>query len=329
VEVDEEKTTQIRTDYDGAITATLINNITKAETVLSVVEKEPYPDFSTWEFEHTFDTVGNYSIIVTGADSEQDSVEFESEPIDVEIEHKNTLLVKAYQFTNTEYMDYSTGIQHTFRVESRIPDGDNETDQDIYDDQNQQTKTYSATSFNGELTTDPIPEYLVRQLELVQELFEFYINDEKYTCKEFNSERFGQTTSKQVTAICVEYNVPGVNSDDSLTPIEILIPDDMTQNTYPLNLFGKSGNQQLTIPEDFNPEAMMFAVITGTSATVKVGTVPDGDDVMSPKTFTTVYTLTKDYLKTLAQYGSSFILYFTITGVGVTIDINVKISKYK
>jgi hypothetical protein len=332
IEVDEEKTTQIRTDYDGAITATLINNITKAETVLSVVEKEPYPDFSTWEFEHTFDTIGNFSIIVTGADSEQDSVEYESEPIDVETTHKNTLLIKAYQFANTEYVDYSTGIQHTFRVESRIPDAEDETDQDIYDDQNQQTKTYSATSFNGELTTDAIPEYLVRQLVLAQELFEFYVNDEKYTCKEFNSERFGHTTSKQVAAICVEYNVPGVNSDDSFTPIEIIIPEDMAQNTYPLNLAGVSGNQQLSIPANFMPEIMMFVLKTGTSAVVKVGTTVDGDEVQSPKTINTanpVYTVGKEYLKTLTQYESAFILYVTITGVGATVDVNTVISKYK
>jgi hypothetical protein len=106
----------------------------------------------------------------------------------------------------------------------------------------------------------------------------------------------------------------------------------MAQNTYPLNLAGVSGNQQLSIPANFMPEIMMFVLKTGTSAVVKVGTTVDGDEVQSPKTINTanpVYTVGKEYLKTLTQYESAFILYVTITGVGATVDVNTVISKYK
>jgi hypothetical protein len=327
---DDEVTIQIRTDYDTSVTAVLIDLSDNSETGLTVTEKETYPDFSTWEFTHLFDTNGRYQIVVSATDSEQDSITAPSEPIYVDTEHKNTLLVKYYNLTNTEFVDYSTGIQHFCRVKARIPDGDDETDQDIYDNQNKKQKTYAATTFNGELTTDVIPEYLVRQLVLSQNLFNFFVNDKQYTGIDVVPERFGKTTSKQVVINCSEVDTPGVNSDDSSSSTPI--PEEMTQNTYPLNLIGVSGNQQITIVADYMPDTIMFRLASGITADIKAGTSIGGDDISSPKTVNTanpVYTLDREYLKSAAQYGAAFIIYFTITGVGATVDINTIIKRYK
>jgi len=326
----DERTIQIRTDYDGAITAVLRDNSDNSTAVLTVTEKKTYTSFSTYEFTHTFNANGSFSIIVNGADSIQDAVEYESELIDVATEHKYTLLVKFYNDTNTEFVDYSTGIQHFMRIPSRIPDGEDETDQDIYDKQNQKTKTYAATTFNGELTTGELPEYKKRQLRLASNLFFFFVNDKQYTVTELSSERFGKSTTQQMTLICAEYVTPGVNADDSGQSV-IPEPEDM-ENTYPINLEGVSGSQQLTVAANYLPEIIIFVLKTGTSGTVKVGVSIGGDEVSSPKPVTTaspVYTLGREYLKSLAQYENSFILYFTIVGVGVTVDINTIISKYK
>jgi hypothetical protein len=323
-------TIQIRTDYDTSVTAVLVDISDNSETVLTVTEENTFSDFSTYEFTHLFNTNGDYYIRVNGTDSVQDAVEFQSEPIYVATEHKDTLLIKYYNVTNTEFVDYSTGIQHFCRVRARIPDGDDETDQDTYDNQNKKQKTYSATTFNGELTTEIIPEYLVRQLVLAQSLFFFYVNDKQYTGIDVSPERFGNTTSKQVVITCSEVDTPGVNSDDSGGSTET--PEEMTQNTYPLNLTGVAGNQQITVVADYMLDMIMYRLATGTTAEIKAGTSIGGDDISSPKTVNTanpVYTIDREYLKKAAQYGSSFIIYFTITGVGATVDINTIIKKYK
>ena len=327
---DDPITIQIRTDYDTSVAAILIDSSDNSQTVLTVTEKEVYPNFSTWEFTHTFSSNGNYYIKVNGTDSVQDAVEFQSEPIYVDTEHKDTLLVKYYNLTNTEKVDYSTGIQHFCRVLASIPDGEDETDQDIYDNQNKKQKTYAATTFNADFTTGVIPEYLVRQLVLAQDLFFFFVNGKQFTGIDINQERFGKTTSKQVIINCSELDTPGVNSDDSGSSPET--PEEMTQNTYPLNLTGVAGNQQLTVAVDYMPDTIMYRLASGSTADIKAGTSIGGDDISSPKTVNSanpVYTLDREYLKTAAQYGNSFVIYFTITGVGATVDINTIIKKYK
>jgi hypothetical protein len=328
VNKDDEITIQIRTDYDGAITAVLRDNSDYSTTPITVTEKKTYPLVSTWEFTKIFDTIGDFSIIVTGADSEQDSVEYESEPIDVALSH-DSLLIKYYNTTNTEFVDYSTGIQHMLRVESRIPDGAEETDQDIYDNQNKKQKTYAATTFNGELATVEIPEYLKRQIVLAGNLFFFLVNNKQYTVMSVTPERFGESTSQTLTLVCSEVDTPGVNSDDSGQSVT---PEDMTQNTYPLNLVDVAGPQEITVVADFMPEIIMFRLRSGAEAEIKAGTSIGGTEITSPKTVNTakpVYTLGREYLKTAAQYGSSFKIYFTITGVGAKVDINTIITKYK
>lgn len=323
-------TIQIRTDYDLTVTARIVDNSDNSSAAITVTEKATYTNYSTWEFTYTFNTNGNFTIFINGTDSIQDAVEYESEPIDVETSHKNILRLDYFNETNTEFVDYSTGIRHFVNIVARIPDGEDETDQDVYDNQNKKQKTYSATTFNGEFTTGEIPEYIVRQLILAQGLFFFYVNDIRYTGEELTSERFGSTTSKQVTLICSEFETPGVNSDDS-GELPEPIPEGM-QNIEFLNLEDVAGNQQLTITQNYLPDTLMFVLKTGTSGTVKVGTTVSGDEVSSPKSLTTanpVYTLDREYLKLLAQYENSFILYFTITGVGVTLDINVVQKKYK
>jgi hypothetical protein len=325
----DEVTIQIRTDYD-VVTARIVNNETNVSTPIIVTKKATYPTFSTWEFTHTFNVNDNFTIFVNGTDSVQPDIENESEPIDVDTNHVNTLKVDYFNVSNTEFVDYSTGIRHFARVVGRIPDGDDETDQNIFDNQNQKSKTYSATTFNGEFTSDPIPEYLVRQLVLAQGLKFFFIEDVQYTVSDRTPERFGQSTSKQIVFICAEVEVPGVNSDDS-GQLPEPIPEDM-QNTFPIPLTGVSGNQEIDVTANYMPDTMMFVLKTGSSGTVKVGTVPGGDDILSPKTITTanpVSTNDREILKQLANYENTYKLYFTITGVGVTVDINTIIKKYK
>ena len=321
-------TIQIRTDYDGSITAELINE-SNVSFPLTVDAKADYTTFSTYELTHTFSSTGIYRIKIHGSDSNQDSVTFESEPINVENTHEKTLLIEYWNNTNTEFMDYSTGIRHFIRVDSRIPDNEDDTAENIYDNQNKRTKTYSSTAFVADFKTGAIPEYLVRQIVLAQGLFNFWVNDRQYTVSDLSSENFGGSVMKQVTMKCIEVDVPGVNSDDSLN--EILIDSEM-QNTYPLNLNGVSGNQQLTVAASYMPDNLMFVLKTGSSATVKAGITIGGDEITIPKTINTanpVLTIDREYLGKLTQYGNAFNIYFTITGVAATVDINLIIKKYK
>ncbi len=332
IENGESRTTQIRSDFDGAITAVLIDNSDNSETPLVVDLKFSYPSatppFSTYEFTHTFSANGNYSIKVNGADSVQDDVEYLSEPIFVDTEHRDTLLIKYYNETNAEFVDYSTGIKHYIRVSSRIPDAEHETDQNTYDNQNRTEKTYSATKFNGELITGPIPEYLVRQITLAQGLFMFFINDFQYVTEDDPStERFGQTTSQQLTLVCTEFEVAGVNDDDS----QVVIPDteDMN-NTYPLNIT-LSASGQLTVPAGYMIDALVFNLSSGASATIETGLTVSGDEVLTEKTLTTadptkVYD--REYLGGSSQYETAFNVYFTVTGVGISINVNMIVKKY-
>lgn len=327
------RTIQIRTDYDTSVTARIVDNATNISTPITVTEKANYPDakepFSTWEFSYTFNINGNYSMFINGVDSEQPEVDFDSEPISVEDSHPNTLFIEYFNISNTEFVDYSTGIRHSLRVAARIPDGDDETDQNIYDDQNKKTKTYAATTFNGEFTTDPIPEYLVRQLTLAKNLKFFYINDIQYTVAEKEAERLGKSTDKQVVLICSEVSVPGVNADDSGN-IPEPIPEDM-QNIFPINLVSVSGNQQIDITADYMPDLIMYALKTGTSATIKAGTTIGGDDILSPKTITTSNPISsndRETLKKIANYRNTYKIYYTITGIGATVDINTIVKLY-
>jgi len=324
----EERTIQIRSDYD-AITAVIRDNSDNSEAVVVVNVKAVYTSFSTWELNYTFNVNGNYSFIVTGTDSEQPTVIFESEPISVKDKHLNTLLVEYYNDTNTPYVDYSTEIKHWIRVVSRIPDGAEDTDQDVYDNQNRKQKTYSATTFNGEFKTGAIPDYQARQLELAQGLFFLFVNNKRFTGIETTAERFGSSTMKQATIICSEYETPGVNSDDSGNVLEP-IPDDM-QNIYPLNLLSVSGAQEFTIPADFMPDTIIAVLTQGVSGTVKVGTIVGGSNVVSITTLNAgrpVLTVDREYLKELAQYRNSFKLYFTITGVSVQMNLTTIVKKY-
>jgi hypothetical protein len=161
-------------------------------------------------------------------------------------------------------------------------------------------------------------------------LFNFFINDKQYTNAEISSERYGRSTSKQVTMKCSEVSTPGVNSDDSAQG-EILIPSEM-QNIYSINLEGVAGNQQLTIAANYMLDNLMFVLRSGTNATVKAGTTIGGDQVVITKTLTTanpVITIDREYLANLAQYEAAWIIYYTIAGVGATIDINAIIKRYK
>jgi len=322
-----EITIQIRTDYDS-VTAEIINE-SNISTPITVVLKNSYTSFSTYEFTYTFSTEGLFRLKVYGTDSSQDSVIFESEPIYVQNEHPNTLLIECWNNSNTEYMDYSTGIKHTIRVESRIPYNEDDTDENIYDNQNKKTKTYSATAFVAEFITGAIPEYLVRQIVLAQGLFNFWVNDKQYTVSGISVERFGNSVMKQVNLKCIEVNIPGVNSIDLESGT--IITEEM-QNTYPLNLVGVSGNQQLIVTASYMPDNLMFVLKTGSSATVKAGITIGGDEITIPKTINTanpVLTIDREYLGKLTQYGNAFNIYFTITGVAATVDINLIIKKYK
>lgn len=326
-----EVTIQIMTDYDGIIDVNLFDYLGNSlvSNVL-VTEKNSYPDFKIYEFSYTFNEVGVYQFSVTGEDSEQTSVLFESEPISIEENHPNTLLIEYWNDTNTEFVDYSTGIRHFMLIESRIPDENAEVDENIYDNQNKKNKTYSATTFAGQFQSGGVPDYLVRQLTLAQGLFYFFINDIQYTNAEISSEKYGNSTLKQITMKCYETEVPGVNSDDSGDNPEIIIPEE-DMNIYPINLDGVTGAKQITVPAGFMLDNLMFVLSTGTDATVKAGTTVGGDEVSILRSLSSskpVYTIDREYLANLAQYKNAFNIYFTITGVGSTIDINAIIKKY-
>jgi len=329
IENGDEVTIQIRSDFDGAITAVLIDNSDNSESSLTVTSKAVYTDFTTYEFDNTFTVNGNYSIRVEGVDSVQDNVEYLSEPIFVDTEHKDTLYIKYYNETNTEFVDYSTGITHFMRVPSRIPDAEHETDSNTYDNQNRTEKTYAATKFRADFTTGAIPEYLVRQITLAQDLFMFFINDIQYVSEEEpSSERFGQSTLQQLTLVCTEYEVAGVNDDDSTATTTPETTDDM--NTYPLNTT-LSASGQLTVPAGFMIDALVFNLASGSSATIKTGLTVSGDEVLTEKTLTTssptkVYD--REYLGGSAQYESAFNVYFTVTGVSISINVNMIVKKY-
>ena len=169
---------------------------------------------------------------------------------------------------------------------------------------------------------------MVRHLILAQGLFNFTINNFRYTVSEITSERYGTSVLKQVNMNCIEFETSGVNDDDS-SGSEI-IPEDM-QNIYPINLSDVSGNQEVTVIEDYMVDNIMIVLSTGNEAEVRVGITLGGTEVLTPKKVTLaepVYTVDREYLANLAQYRNSFKLYFTITGVGAKVDLNTIIKKY-
>ena len=322
---------QIRTIYAN-VTARIVDS-SGISTPITVTKKATKPTYSSWEFEYVFNVQDCFVIYVNGTDPVLDDVEYISEPIDVAEEHKDTIRIDAFNTTNTEFVDYSTGIRHFLRVPARFPDAEDEADENIYDDQNKKTKTYSATTFNVELVTGGIPEYLVRQIRLMQGLYFFYLNGKRHTGTEFSSERFGASTLKQLTLVCAEFDTPGVNSDDSgiLPPTPEIPPEEMENITF-FNLENVTGQQQFNVDAGYMVDAFVCKLKTGTSITIKAGFASGGDDILSPKTLTSADS-TKTYDREIAggasQYENPYVVYIDLTGVGATADVNMIIKKYK
>lgn len=80
-------------------------------------------DWEVWEAAinwNNYTANDQYYFVITGSDSQFANFTAQSEPVDLQISHSDTLLIEYLNFDNAFKIDYTTGIRHRLRVYARL-----------------------------------------------------------------------------------------------------------------------------------------------------------------------------------------------------------------
>lgn len=324
-------TTQIRTDFD-TITAKLIDS-NQSETSLIVNEVSTYVNYSFYNFEISGQSIGDYKVLVTGV-KDAETVVFESEPFKLvagtstRITGGEVKLIEGYKrvkYYNNDpssfFIDYSTGIEHFFWIPAEIywinPSGE----VDVYNNLDNKEKLEQTNFRNLMLKSRPMLRHLILKLSESSSMDSFTINDVEYVMPEvLEPVYYGDANLGTVETQIEERFTVGVNSDDEGFSCEQEIIDGgLVMNIGVDNL--SDGSKELTVQEGYRVRFIDWRLVSGTSATINIGTTPGGDDITKNKTISTIGDQQTIERSVVMNWDGTGIVYITKTGVGSVIDI--------
>jgi hypothetical protein len=199
---------QIKSDYT-TITAWLYNLETKSITSLSPSVDTVYTSFSFWKIPIIFDTNGYFKLFIHAESTGFTTLDFVSEMIEVRDTWEN-IKIYAYNLDNTGYVDYSTGLRHTFRVFGIIRFSDIGGKEEFYNNFGVEERVYAENETIYELSIEDIPYYLCRQLLYCGKLDIFNVNDVDFIMKDhsitphsgsYNYDLLLKLTQKEVAGV--------------------------------------------------------------------------------------------------------------------------------
>ena len=180
-------TIQIKTDYTS-ITAYMYQVDMGIITPLLATLITSYVSFQFWEIPIAFSVTGFFKIFISATSPGSPDMNYISEMIEIRNEWDN-VVIACWNLENTGEVDYSTGIQHTFRVFGILTFSDIGGKDEFYNNFGIQERIYSENETIYELSIENIPYYLCRQLIYCSRLDMFTINDVAFTVKEHSLTR--------------------------------------------------------------------------------------------------------------------------------------------
>jgi hypothetical protein len=325
--------TQIKTDYQ-TVTATLIDEA-GTETSLTVTEVSTYTDFSFWEFVFTGQSTGYYYIKIQGTDPAFDTVNYQSEPIEIVepyIAHNGAniiqdhLKIRHYNRENNFDLDYSTGIEHILWIPAELFEAVSGGEAEIYNNLGNETKLQETNQRIFTLKTDPIPRYLFLKINegASQDFFE--VNTIEYVTNDKGEPEYSNDyTLVSFSANLTDRFVVGLNSDDQ----GFVCPDIETGEIMLLEELNAFGTFQLQVPAGYAIEWIKLFKQTGTQATIDMGWSPSGTDILDGAVLTDSRANEYSRLTRIVGEASAGTIYGEVSGVGATVNIYIQLVKFK
>lgn len=160
---------------------------------------------------------GKYYMKLEGSDIQFDPYTAQSEPFELATSWPDTMKIVNYNFEDAYKIQYSTGIQHTTRVEGYLdwpkPGGERTVHQDS---QNRLRKLQENVTRNPELLVEALPAYLLEKLALIFGHDYFTVDDVEYQTEEdFDPEYFEHDALGNGTCKLRQVEFLAENTDDA------------------------------------------------------------------------------------------------------------------
>lgn len=337
-------TTQLRTDFTS-ITATLIDS-SGNQTNLTVTEVSTYPNYSFYNFDVSGLSNGQYYIRVEGI-KVAETVLFESELFElvsgraIRTTGGEVRIIDGYKkvkyYNNgasSFYIDYSTGIEHFFWIPAEIYSLTPTGEIDIYNNLDTKEKL-EQTNFRAlTFKSRPILRHLMLKFSEASSMDYFSINDVEYILPELiEPQYYGDANQVTIETQIEERFTVGVNSDDEGFTGEASTggggdtTESLVMNIGQDNL--SAGTKELTVPAGYAVRFIDWRLVSGSSASVKIGTTPGGNEITREKTLETIGAKQSIARTEVINWSGTGTIYITKTGVGSVIDIWLTLTTFK
>ena len=315
--------TQVNTDYD-----TLVAKVYEEDGTLNSTPAITDLGNDYLEFDIDMSALsGKYYVELTGTDAVDPTVIYRSEPFEVASEWDYHIKIQYTNFETAYNIDYTNNpIDNILWIPAQHKDYNPSGTIDVYDNQGRTTKLEEESGRNLEFVTDFIPRYLAEKITTALAHNEVLFNDVEFTTSKKPDVEPNASNQVSLTVITTQVEVIGLTTDDQ--GFDGGGGAVSTDDVKPLALSGVTGAQTVTIDINFCITAIIINLASGASATVKAGWSVGGSDIMSLKTITQTNRKTYNIDFAPPAAGNTTI-YFTIVGVGATVDINTVTIRYK
>lgn len=197
---------------------------------------------------------------------------------------------------------------------------------EVYDNLGNLSKLESIDQHIYELKTADIPQYLILKIQSLFGLDFITMNDKEYVTEDNGeAEYFGNYTPGVLTINLTQAFVVGINSDDQ----GFVVPtnEDMADAKV-LVIRDASGSHQLEMSGGYmlNSYTLEMDSAIGTSASIKVGTISGGNDVVRREDLNDsrrVASAMRNYVN-LSNPDNALVFYVEITGVGASATVRLQ-----
>lgn len=322
-------TTQLRTDYDTVV-ATLYGSDDLPISV-TVTLKTSYTDYDFYEFVLSGLANDVYRMVVTAVKSGYDNVEWRSEFFSIvdDFGNEDYLKVAYYNDENSFYVDYSTDIQHFFWIPAINFKINPKGEIDVYNNLDNEEKLEETNFRVYTFESKQILRHIALKFVEGSSMDNFKVNDVEFirnpkTEFEYLSNYNHVLINSELTQ---KYSV-GVNSDDQgYATVEQEISEGLVMNIGQDDL--SAGALELTVPDGYAVRFADWALKSGTSASVKIGTTVGGDEISRLLTSTVVDEPVSISTSDVLNWDGTGTVYVTKTGVGAIIDFWLTLITYK
>ena len=243
-----------------------------------------------------------------------------SEPVELCTEDDGLLMVEFFNVENAFEVDYTTNITHLLRVEGQLKEYKPGGESSVFDNQSEITKIKDEVKRMLIFKTEPIPAYLAEMLTVAMAHDKLFINEVEFV-SESKSEFDNNSSNLGIFSVTLtQRNVIGLNTHD------IGYNCDSTSGTMVLQQLAASGQKSFAIVSDY-----MILTLTGYrvagSPTIKAGTTPGGDDILSSMVLSPSYVTEVALIPTDKASIPGGTLYVTVSGAGATANIYIILIK--